>query len=345
MLSVSDYAGSGMRIRDALRRHTDHEIVLITDTKPGHSADYSVCEMLTEPKQDSYKHLTIHERIRNKSVLDAHYRSQLTELQQLIDEADIIHFKGDEPPSNTFAKYLNIPEGKKIVVTVGGSGFRRVSNHKRTSLAKWPMELYMKADLRTALTPDLNYPEFDGIYTQQAIDSENIKTVPYRDLDYEDAIVIAHSPSSRFKKGTDEILLPAIQRIRENLKFNIQTDVIEKVPYDECVSRKREAHLFFDQAGVGFYGNAALEAMAAGIPTVCHISSEAVKQSSGKIDRNHPVYAFRKPTVHSCLLAVKRAVEQYTPEAVEKTKEFCDKFHSYSTVAEMWDGLYRSLYD
>lgn len=338
ILSVNDYAGSGMRIRDAVRRQSDHEIILITKTKPGRSADYSVRGLLTEPVEKSVQ--TIHEKIRNKSMLVEHYKRCLISIQKLIDDADIVHFKGDEPPSATFAQYLTIPKGKKIVVTVGGSNFRRSSNMKISSLAKWPIDEYMSADLRTAITADLNYAEYHGIYTQQAVDSENVEMTVFNDP--KEKIVIAHSPSSRLKKGTDQIFLPAIKILRDK-GYNIEVDIIEKISPSECIDRKRKAHLFYDQAGVGFYGNAALEAMAAGIPTICQISREAIKQSDDKITKDHPVYSFRKASPNAAANSIKKAIDDYSPESIKRTKEFCDSFHSYSAVGAMWSNLYEEL--
>ena len=341
ILSRYDFAGSGMRIRDAVRRYNpNHTINLVTYMPPRHSADYVLLEMIRTGIQDD-RPMSVHDKIRNKACRLNMQRKACEPVQKLINECDIVHFKGDYPPTRNWNDLIMIPEDKKIIISVGGSGFRRSSNNKKSSMAKWPMESYMLADLRTALTPDLNYPEYKGIYTQQAIDSESVEN-SWQMPESNQQLTIAHSPSCLIKKGTESIFLPAVVNIQKRYDlFNV--DIITKMRYEKCLERKKKAQMFFDQAGVGFYGNAALEAMQYGIPTICHISQEAVEQSDGKITKDHPVIAMRKATVKSCEYAIRKALRSDLQKLSRETKEFCDQFHSYSVVGKMWSDIYESL--
>jgi hypothetical protein len=83
--------------------------------------------------------------------------------------------------------------------------------------------------------------------------------------------------------------------------------------------------------------------MAMGVPTVCHISRDAVKQSDGKIDRHHPVFALRTPTVAACQAALCRCMKADWQQASAATREFAVKFHGYKTVVTMWDEIYRGI--
>jgi len=345
MLSERDYAGSGMRMRDAFRRHyPEHEIHLVTYGYPVYNADYVFAETVRKVEIENDVAMSIQDRIKKVKTLRQLQKRAFANVQKMVDEADIIHFKGDEPPTRDWHGILEIPENKKIVVTVGGSQFRREAFCKDAALASYQMGEYMLADLRTALTPDLNYPEYEGIYTQHAIDCENVQATFNYGYTREGIrkLTVAHSPSNLRKKGTDSIFLPAAAELRAQGRI-FDVKIIHKVPFQKCVEMKKSAQIFFDQAGVGFYGNAALEAMQFGIPTICHISQEAIKQSNGKITRDHPIIAFRKPTVNACIYAIRRAIDGNLKQISRDTKEFCDSFHSYSTVAKMWKGLYEKL--
>ena len=71
---------------------------------------------------------------------------------------------------------------------------------------------------------------------------------------------IAHSPSSRSIKGTNEIL---------HALSDFHVDLIEKVSFAECNRRRAAAHIFIDQLNdLGGYGAAAIEALACGCATL-----------------------------------------------------------------------------
>jgi hypothetical protein len=93
-------------------------------------------------------------------------------------------------------------------------------------------------------------------------------------------VTVAHSPSDRGKKGTDEIL-EALGReradiIRARIEFaedgiegappEMLIDLIDGVSYDEARSRRARAQIFVDQLNpaIGGFGASAIEAMAAG---------------------------------------------------------------------------------
>jgi hypothetical protein len=268
-------------------------------------------------------------------------KKQLSKLQDIIDSADVIHLKGDEPPKHfkNWHGYLSYPDDKPVIVTVGGSAFRRHSAHAITSRASWPMADYHKADLRTALTPDLNYKDFDGLYTQQVVpDVGDLQDI----WQNREIPIIAHSPSRRIAKGT-KIFLEACEILAAK-GYSFEVDIIENVDYQTCLKRKSNATIFFDQLGNGFYGNAALEAMVMGIPSVCQISRQALDQSDGKLNSNNcPVISFRSNTAEACYRALKRVLDADLQKLSTSTVEFVNEFHSHETVAKMWQEIYKGL--
>lgn len=75
---------------------------------------------------------------------------------------------------------------------------------------------------------------------------------------------IGHAPTSREAKGSD-IILAGLQEIAEH--WPIEIELIENLPWERAMERKRECDIFVDQIGDLGYGINALEALALGIPT------------------------------------------------------------------------------
>jgi hypothetical protein len=311
MLSYRDYAGSGNKLCKAIQANTDINIRLIIKEsgKLDYDYDYSV------------EHC-------NKIFL-----------QKILNKADIIHFKGDDLPLKRWNGLLipNVP----IVITVGGSGFRRNIQDKRNAKAWEAISKYIDVtDYRSTITPDLNYPEFDANYIQHCIDSESKENLWVK----RDIPIIQHSPSSREKKGTDDFILPALKILKDR-GYKFEIDIIENVPNAQCIERKKRATIFIDQMNqAGFYGVSALESMQYGIPVICHISEAAKKQSNGKIDEFCPIQSVEL-SVESLVNKLEDMLLNKNLEALsKKTKQWANCFHGESTVAGIWKKVYEKLY-
>jgi len=349
VLAKKDFGNSAFQMVQAVRKVTDHRIHLVVAQHGNYEDgekyfDYCIADYKKDlPMPDTQR--SVQDVINERKHVKAQIKNELSKVQKLINEADIIHWKGDWLPSDHFSSYLHIPEGKKTIISVSGSGFRRrnKARHPMAQLGWFPIRDYIeRSDYRTAFTPDLNYPEYQGVYTQQAIDSTS------KSFLWENSArpIIAHSPSHRGKKGTD-IFLKAISELR-NSRFKFDVDIIENVTKTECIERKKNATIFFDQVGVGFYGNAALEAMQFGIPTIAGIPDFAYKQSGRKLTLGTCPVIRVYPTVDSIVDAIVRlfAPPAFKPKMstiAKRTKEFCDGFHSYEAVGAMWDDIYKEL--
>ena len=133
--------------------------------------------------------------------------------------------------------------------------------------------------------------------------------------------------------------MPALE-ILKNEGFKFKLDIIEGIPYDECVERKKKASIFIDQISeTGFYGNSSLEAMQYGIPTICYISEQAAKQSNDKITKNCPVINPGN-TIESVASKFRHILKSDLTEIAKQTKKFTDEFHSYEVVGKMWREIY-----
>jgi len=313
MLSKKDFAGSGNKLCQAVSKYSDIYIRLITTelSKYNYDTDYLLNKT-------------------NRSFL-----------QRLINNADIIHFKGDDLPEiNWFGlKLTNVP----VVVTVGGSGFRR-NVDKSVGYSWFGFNKYIeRSDLRTTLTPDLNYPDYNGQYIPQTIECEEKEN----SFQYRAIPVIAHSPSNRTKKGTGNIILPALE-ILKNKGYKFELDLIENVSNKECIERKRNANIFIDQiSDTGFYGISALEAMQFGIITMAYVSELAINQSNEILNSSNLTVVNTGNSIDSLVKSLENILnlsEKQQIKLSEKTKKYCDVIHGEKEIANKWTSIYKTIY-
>lgn len=319
-----DFAGSGYRITEAVNLTTNHHVEYVV------LAPFKYPEKLPRyPAIGKYTDKTI----------DI-YPDDINRLQWLLDQADVIHFKGDSVPELPEGLNLHLPPRVKVVVTVAGTFFRRGENVPEA--ISQPIaeiqEYVLRSDARTTMTPELNYPDYDGKYIPQSYDST---VVPYSydppDLQQE-PLRIAHSPSDSLKKGTN-VFQKACEVVQEE-GYKVETDIYSKVSYQESIDRKRAAHVFFDQNLLGWYGNSALEAMAAGVPVMAHLSDQATQQAG---DIGQPPIIETGQTVESMADALRSLFTQDLGKISEETKAWCDTKHSYEATGKQYGELYNRL--
>jgi hypothetical protein len=319
ILSKHDYGGSGYKIAQAVMK-TNPDIRVDCFVTQGSRYGYNTGTIVT---RDNYK-----------------------EVNTTIRKADVIHYKGDDLPGRKWNE-IEIAKSKPIVITLGGSGFRRHGGNCTVAMAWHPIEAYINvSQLRTTVTPDINYPELQGIYTPTPIDSgsQNIIYNTGRCIccGHVLPLVLSHSPSSRAKKGTD-IVIRAVEKLKsQNIKFNFE--LIENLPHSRCVDRKKRASIFVDNVcpDVGAFGNSGLEAMQYGIPTIAAISKAAIEQSQGIYDDLPILNCHTKRDVYQKVGYYFQNTNKLR-QLAEQTKAYTDKYHSYEAVGKMWRRLYENL--
>jgi hypothetical protein len=214
---------------------------------------------------------------------------------------------------------------------------------------QWYQDHVRSFDARVAMTPDLCYEWADWEFIPHSISTDEY---PYA---WTDSGRIAHSPSTKQRKGTAEFVAAF-----ESTSMDLQLEVIHNVSYEEAISRKQKAALFFDQAGrerqdlgaieIGWYGNSALEAAVAGIPVMAHLSEIAFTRAErvGVPMRTRCPFINVEPTVDS----MRQAITGYfsmDPEdrssLSKQTRQFVEDFHSQQTVGKRLSVLYDRLLD
>ena len=313
MYALLDYAGSFYRWADAINRYTDYAVRLVAFMDHRYSYDYDLLFPFPGYFEES-------------------------DINNIIQEADIIHIKDETGfynnknglPPDMFDKF----DGP-IVYTAYGSHFRH--NAQEKDFQKYVLSF----DARVAMTADLNHEWFKGTYVPQAIDTD------FFTYEWKDGQTLAHSPSSYEIKGTSDL--------EEALKgTQINFDLITDVTYKECLERKKKATIFFDQASkfmfngtqtiVGWYGNAALESAVFGIPTIAHISENAIDglHRSGKSIDNWEIIntGLGSEEINKTLMWFFNLSSDDRQDLSLKTRKWVEDYHGMQPVAKELVDVY-----
>lgn len=141
-------------------------------------------------------------------------------------------------------------------------------------------------------------------------------------------IRVVHAPSHRGKKGTEHVV-EACRRVGAS-GVDVVLDVIEGVPHDEALERMATADVAIDQLYAGWYGVFAVEAMALGVPVVCHIDSAALAAAG---------YGDEFPVVNADAASLERVLARMISDRRElalqgqRARQFVETYHDANAVA------------
>ncbi|MBN1270007.1 MAG: glycosyltransferase family 4 protein [Kiritimatiellae bacterium] len=179
--------------------------------------------------------------------------------------------------------------GKTVIVHYHGSDIRRsadparvaaLGQTSRSGLSKVVngTAQYMAREFANALlvsTPDLLLHVPTAVWVPQPTDLEYWRPsnsgagAPSKP----EVITIGHSPSTKAKKGT-RFVVAAVERLKAE-GYPIELVMAHDLPHDQVKPYVERADIFVDQLLVGWYGNAACEAMALKKPVCVYICPEA----------------------------------------------------------------------
>lgn len=151
---------------------------------------------------------------------------------------------------------------------------------------------------------------------------------------------IMHAPTSRGNKGTDFILNSVNKLVKEGYKINFM--LVENVTHVELKKKYLESDIFIDQIVGGWYGTAAIEAMALGRPTICFIRESYF---------DHINYGTEIPIINATpdtLYAVLKKVlneKMFLPDIGKKSREFVEKYHDVRVLTSKLISIYNYLHN
>jgi glycosyltransferase involved in cell wall biosynthesis len=155
-----------------------------------------------------------------------------------------------------------------------------------------------------------------------------------------DQIVIMHAPTSRDNKGTSYIIQGIEKLVEEG--YDIKFSLVENLSHEELKVQYINCDIFVDQILAGWYGTAAIEAMALGRPTVCFIR-ESYFEYINYGDKIPIINA--NPSNFYPVLKDLIDNKHLLPDIGLRSRQFVEEIHDVKKVTEILISKYMSLYD
>lgn len=235
------------------------------------------------------------------------------EVKRLFFDADVVHVIQTPSIVRDFPRYHQ----KRIVVAHLGTHFRdRPELVSRICREVGADETVMSHELlaigpHAALVP--NPVDLDYLASLRSPVSDRY-------------IRIAHAPTNRETKGT-AAFLAATERLMA--KYPLIVDVIEGVSYEECIRRKAQADILYDQTELG-YGLNAVEAWAMGIPVVAGLANPVARKLFTDDWGDFPYVDATPDTLYD---ALERLIDPAERRAWgERGRAFAEQHHSERSV-------------
>ena len=147
--------------------------------------------------------------------------------------------------------------------------------------------------------------------------------------------VILHAPSSRRRKGTEEVIAAC-----EGLDADLM--LVEGLHHDEAFERYREADIVVDQLNAGWYGLFAIECMALGKPVVTFLHEEAVARTEKELGTRVPIVSATRDTLRAQLEPLVASAAERRRIGAE-SRAYVEQVHDLERVADRLLALYARL--
>lgn len=279
MMAVNDPAGTAIQFAKAVNRHSGHTVRLVTlETRYTHSWEKDLHVPDLGP-------------------------DGLEEIRILMEEADVFHFHMTCDEHQPFGPFLPADFIKGKAVVHHHHGHHDFRSNPESFRAKY-RELG-RTNLLVS-TPDLMrlLPEARWQPNLVPVDDPLLKPMAGR-FDDRERLRVCHSPTRKDLKNTDEFLAAVANLKRDGVRLDV--DLIDDVPNDECLTRKRRCHVLFDHMQ-GYYGVSSLEGLSQGVAVIAGLNDwnrERVAEFSGTDDLPW-VLAYDQPTLEARLRELER---------------------------------------
>ena len=166
------------------------------------------------------------------------------------------------------------------------------------------------------------------------IETENFELSPNEIFE---KIRVAHAPTNREYKGSD-IIIKVCNKLQS--EGEIIFDLIENLPHQEALQRKKQANIFIDQVGDqgGWgYGMNSVESLSMGICTLTEMNKEYEK-----FIPDHPFISINQNTISSVLIDLIKDKNKIFAKGWESRK-WVEKYHDIKEVSKCLYGYYKSI--
>jgi len=252
--------------------------------------------------------------------------SRVVRARELYDAADVVHLR---LTLGAWEK-MDRGQGKPVVLHHHGTIFRGNS----FAIAQYAQRI---GAVQVASTIDLTMLAPGVAWLPAPLDFAPLRAL--RDSVYKpsDRIRIAHAPTNRNAKHTN-VLAAAVKMLAR--EHPVDLDIIENVTWAQCLARKAQADIFYDQLNYG-YGNNAVEAWAMGMPVLSGVGNPNVQRAMivewGRIPFVEASAATLADQLRALILSRDMRAEYAAIGA-----EHVERFHSAARVVAQLADIYRS---
>jgi glycosyltransferase involved in cell wall biosynthesis len=183
-------------------------------------------------------------------------------------------------------------------------------------------------------------PRWDVLpLTAYPIDARALDPVPPSTIG---TVRIAHSANHRGAKGTD-FLVAAVDALRGE-GYDVELDLIERVPNQEALARMAQADVYVDQLLFG-YAMAALEAMALGKVVISGLEDTpdyAVFRRYSYLGEC-PIVPASPETIADVLRELVARRDGW-PQIGLASRAYVERWHSYEAARDLYGSIYRRIW-
>jgi len=144
-----------------------------------------------------------------------------------------------------------------------------------------------------------------------------------------------HAPSSRTKKGTDEV-------IRACGALPVDLEIIEGVTNAEARKRYAAADIVIDQLRIGWYGVFAIEAMAMGKPVICFLHDDTLKDTEQNYNTTVPIVSATGETLEQKLRPLVESTE-LRRRIGAASRKYVEELHDVNRIADQLTAIYQRI--
>ncbi len=143
---------------------------------------------------------------------------------------------------------------------------------------------------------------------------------------------IGHAPTNRSVKGT-KYIVDAVSRLQaKNLKFEFI--LIEKLDHKAAREVYESLDLFVDQLLAGWYGGAAVELMALGVPVVAYIREEDLRFINPKMKYAIPIINADPSSIEEILEDLIKKPKSFLTNLGLKSRKYVEDWHNPELISK-----------
>lgn len=255
--------------------------------------------------------------------------------------ADVIHLSHEFYRLRRIER-LRLPNRPRVI-HYHGTGFRENPDdfirHQRAHQAIGlvaTLDLWLLAPENVEWLPcpyDLDWLAFQRISNGVDKGSKGVPEGVHRQA----MVKVVHAPTARKIKST-EAFLRAVEKLQEE-GHDLEVDIIEGVSWAECLVRKADADIYYDQVQLG-YGNNAIEAWGMGIPVIAGAADRTIQEMRSRFGGRLPFLQASEQTIYDQLKALVLSVDLRS-EYGERGLDHVRTFHDQKVVVEQLKDVYQ----